>query len=336
MSIVITHITLAFILFFLQNWMGARSYSKGYIRFSLLDDKDEALSLNYAIKVFGPIVYLILISATFQYLGYIQYIKNIINVMYYYLFIRIGVIFLYERQAIVNWLRISFHYASILIIALVLYHKFIDSVQNLLPDFSEIKNEIWLLILIFIYQLGNGLEERFPNNELSEPVIAYLPELKKRKKKYILKKHRLFSLQYKSIINKFSTESAFHLLIISILIFENFNRPPFVRLLERIWVKATKRTTSQGIMQIPAKIVISDIQSIEQGCLVLNEKHSSIDDNDFYHFRRVIKKHCPDKKYVRQILFIAKCIIDNTEDKSKYEAFFNEIKDEFQLYDYYD
>lgn len=51
---------LAFILFLIQNWIGSRSYSKGYVRFSLFDEQDEAISFNYAVKVFGPLVYLIL------------------------------------------------------------------------------------------------------------------------------------------------------------------------------------------------------------------------------------------------------------------------------------
>ena len=54
---------LAFILFLIQNWIGSRSYSKGYVRFSLLDEQDEAISFNYAVKVFGPLVYLILYKA---------------------------------------------------------------------------------------------------------------------------------------------------------------------------------------------------------------------------------------------------------------------------------
>lgn len=54
------HLFMALALFLIQNWIGSKSYSRGYIKFSLLDDKDEALSFNFVIKVFGPIVYLIL------------------------------------------------------------------------------------------------------------------------------------------------------------------------------------------------------------------------------------------------------------------------------------
>ena len=57
------HLFMALALFLIQNWIGSKSYSRGYVKFSLLDDKDEALSFNFVIKVFGPIVYLIIMVA---------------------------------------------------------------------------------------------------------------------------------------------------------------------------------------------------------------------------------------------------------------------------------
>ena len=68
---------LAFILFLIQNWIGSRSYSKGYVRFSLLDEQDEAISFNYAVKVFGPLVYLILCVAILQYFQLNEYLSNL-------------------------------------------------------------------------------------------------------------------------------------------------------------------------------------------------------------------------------------------------------------------
>ena len=40
---------MALALFLIQNWIGSKSYSRGYVKFSLLDDKDEALSFNLII-----------------------------------------------------------------------------------------------------------------------------------------------------------------------------------------------------------------------------------------------------------------------------------------------
>lgn len=337
MTTTIIHLLLAIILFFLQNWVGSRAYSKGYIRFSLLDDKDEALSLNYVIKVFGPIVYLILTVALFQYFKIDCFKGEIINVIYYYLGIRLMVIFIFERVKIVNWIRIFFYYLTIIVVSKIIYNNFIDTVESLLPDFTQIKNEIWLLIIIFIYKLGNGFEERTPSNELFETTKAYLPEIKNRKRRYILDKYRQLNNEYGKTISKLSnSDNSFKLVIISILIFENFNRPRIIRFFERIWVKTFKNKTTQGIMQISSDKPLSDLKSIEIGTKYLFSKYSDYsDETNFYLFRRTIKIHCPDKKYVRQVLFIAKCIIDNSENREDYSTIFDEIKGEFELYDYY-
>lgn len=333
------HIALAFILFFIQNWIGSRAYSKGYIRFSLLDDKDEALSLNYVIKVFGPIVYLILTVALFQYFKIDNFKTDIINVIYYYLGIRLTMIFIYERAKIVNWARILFYYLSIIIISTIIYNNFIDSVDSLLPDFTQIKNEIWLLIIIFIYELGNGFEGKTPKNEIFEATNAYLPEIKSRKKKYILQNFKRLNNEYGKIIDEISSsDSSFRLVIISILIFENFNRPRIIRFLERIWVRFSKAKVTQGIMQIASDKPLSDLDSVRLGTKYLFSKYSEFlkEEAKYYLFRRTIKQHCPDRKYIRQVLFIIKCIIDNSGKKDDYSKIFKEIKSEFELYDYYD
>jgi len=333
--IYLIHFSLALFLFIIQNWIGDRAYSKGYIRFSLLDEKDEAHSLNFVIKVFGPIVYLILIVAALQYLKIESYNKDIINVIYYYLFFRLFVIFLYERLRIVNWVRIISYYLTILLVANIVYDKFINSVGDLLPDFSQLKNEIWLLIIVFVYQLGNGITESLPENELQEQSRAFLPELKPRKRKYILRKYKQFVNKYGAQIKNNPIQNPnINIVIYSILIYENFNRPRFIRFLERIWVRIVKRKVSQGIMQIGSSIPITDEQSIVLGIESFNKLLADFNMEDFdnVYLRSLIKLHCPDRKYIRQILFIAKAIVENEETPEKYKELNLEIWQEFDLY----
>ena len=339
MSNIIIHFSLAILLFIIQNWIGSRSYSRGYIRFSLLDDKNEALSLNFVLKVFGPIVYLIIVVAILQYLNKPNIANNIINVIFYYLGIRVLFIFLYERASIVNWPRIIFHYASIILVSIIVYKNFINSVETLLPDFSEIKNEIWILILLFLYQIGNGVGDKQIANPLYEPEQAFLPELKNRKKKYILKKHRIFKSKYEQTISEISNnDDSFNLIIYAILIFENFNRPRIVRWIERVWVRISKKNITQGIMQVSSNKVITDKESVIIGTKNLYKHYRKYLQAEYSYntFQKVIKRHCPDKKYVRQVLFIAKAIIDNEGGHRKYNEIFTDIKSEFQLYDFYD
>lgn len=330
---------LAIILFFVQNWIGSKSYSRGYIRFSIFDSSDEAFSINYVIKVLGPVIFLIIVVAILQYIKLDKFIDGILTVIYLYIALRLALIFIYERASIVNWTIIFPYYLSIIIISNIIYYRFIKSVTSLLPDFAYIKNEIWLLIIIFIYQIGNGAGERSLSNQYYEQEQAFLPELKKRKRKYVIKRYNEFKKLYEKEINNISnSDETFKLIIYSILIFENFNRPRFIRYIERIWVKLSKTEITQGIMQQSSSKVITDLQSVKIGTQSLYDKYLKLKTSEYNYliYRQIIKKQCPDKKYVRQVLFISKAIIDSETDSLKYSNIFDEIKSEFNLYDIID
>ena len=340
------HLALAIILFLIQNWVGSRAYSVGYIKFSLLDDKDEALAVNYVIKVFGPVIFLILTVAIFQYAKVDELNFGIINVIYYYLAIRLLLIVIYGRILVVNWFRILIYYLSVLAIANYTYDNFLISIENLLPDFSQIKNEVWLLILVFLYQVGNGFETKYPNNALQETSLAYLPELITRKRRYILRKFRKLQEEYGRTIDKETNgNKELRIVIISILIFENFNRPYIIRLVETIWFKTFAKGSvgTTGIMQTKSTKVLSDKESIEKGTSELYKVYLEMlkedKDRDWhrYSIRRTIKRHCKDRMYIRQILFICKAILDknyNQADRdSTFKYLYSEIRDEFNLYD---
>ncbi|KYG84486.1 hypothetical protein AWW67_05085 [Roseivirga seohaensis] len=332
---------LAIILFYIQNWIGSKSYSRGYIKFSLLDEKDEALSLNFMIKAVGPTVYLIITSALIQYSNIPLNLDKVIWIVYFYLLLRVSVIYLYGRSRIVNWPRILIHYLAILVFATIIQKKFISSIDVLLPDFSEIKNEIWLLIILFLYQVGNsqmGLPEPSSDRERG---LAYLPELIPRKRKYIQRMYKKLQDKYGALINPISQgDIQFEIVVYSILIFENFNRPPFIRLIERIWTRISGNETSMGIMQVKTNHVISDEESIEIGALSLKKEYDELRKEDRYGmFGNVIKYHSPDRKYIRQVLFISKAIIDHSfskeERKEKFKDIYSQISNEFGLYFYY-
>jgi hypothetical protein len=340
------HLVLAIGLFLIQNWIGGRAYAVGYVKFSLLDDKDEALAINYVIKVFGPVIFLILTVAIFQYLKLTELNQEIINVIYYYISIRLVLIIIYGRILIVNWFRILIYYLSVILIAKYTYENFLISITNLLPDFAQIKNEIWLLILVFLYQVGNGFEIKNPNNGTQEPYLAYLPELIPRKRRYILRRFNKFKELYGSTIDKISNRNEeLTIVVISILIFENFNRPFFIRLVEKLWFNtlAKKSLSTTGIMQTKSTGVLNDEESVQKGTFELNEAYATIikeeEGKDWGRstFKRTIKRHCKDRMYVRQVLFICKAILDNkyeqADRENTFKNLYTEIKSEFSLYD---
>ena len=61
--IVLLHIALSVLLFFIVNWLGARSSVLGYMQMSIGMKEDTSPMFNYLFKVLAPVVYIVLIAA---------------------------------------------------------------------------------------------------------------------------------------------------------------------------------------------------------------------------------------------------------------------------------
>jgi hypothetical protein len=127
--------------------------------------------------------------------------------------------------------------------------------------------------------------------------------------------------------------------VLAIILFENFNRPRFIRLIERIYIGVFNKPTSIGIMQVTSSKNITDLESVKIGTKTLLNKYTkvmSVPDPPYYWCGQIIKVQCPDRQYIRQVLFILKAVIDNkfaSEKDTTYQKLFTEIKSEFGLYD---
>jgi hypothetical protein len=70
----------------------------------------------------------------------------------------------------------------------------------------------------------------------------------------------------KYINEKSKNYNSYTNLLYAILIYENLNRPNFVRYFENLIVKITKKELTVGIAQVKSNKPLTDIQSIELAC----------------------------------------------------------------------
>ena len=151
--------------------------------------------------------------------------------------------------------------------------------KPLIPDFNTISNELWIIIGLFIFNIINKIE-------LSET------KKKERISKYIFIKYKNFSSLYDKCIQssleggleniykkveiteKWDTNNNdfrinnlkfLRLVVYSIMIFEDFNRPKNARLIENFVAKHSPREITLGIMQVKTDKLITDEQSILLG-----------------------------------------------------------------------
>jgi len=251
-DVIIIQVALGVLLFFIINWIGKHSYSIGYIEISIFVKTEEAPALNFLIRVLTPIVYTIMVSAILYYFGLDEYVFNIFLINVYYIIFRLLFNLFTNRGLLLNWYRQFLYWGAIIIISYYTYEKLIKVKANILPDFTTVANELWIIILIFIFQLTNNIR-------LSKDGTL------RRKQNYLKHRHKYFRTHYGKIIKEATQNEALEAVVYAILIYEDFNRPKVVRIIENLKQRLTKKPHTLGVMQVRSDKAISDLESVKRG-----------------------------------------------------------------------
>lgn len=251
------HILVAIFLFFLINIIGKFApVDLKYFQISNFLETDEAPAFNFSFRVLTPVVFIIILSAILYYFNMDIYVEKIYFICIYYVIFRIIFNILVERVRLVNWRKQFIYSIAIIALSYFAYTKFIINKQTLLPDFSSISNELWIIILIFLYTLVNNIPASDNGAE-------------KRKLEYIKAVYSKLKSRYSSVINSITNNNTrLEQIIYAIIIHENFNRPRFFRLFEYLNSVFNKKQT-YGIMQVLSDRPLSDIESVKKGSNII-------------------------------------------------------------------
>lgn len=252
MEVAVLHIMLGILLFFTINWIGKHSYSIGYMEISIFVKQEEAPALNFLIRVLTPIVYLIVVSTILYSFCLDKFVENIYLVNIYYISFRLFFNLITNRGLLLNWGKQFLYWGAIAIVSYFVYIKVIINKVNILPDFTTIANELWIIILIFIFQLFNNIR-------LSQEGTI------KRKNGYLKSRYNHFKKLYGTLITSICQNEAIESICYAIIIYEDFNRPKVARFIEYIKFYITKKPHTLGVMQVYTATYISDRESIRLG-----------------------------------------------------------------------
>lgn len=241
---------LAIALFYLVNWIGnhTRPLDLGYVNISITIHDDTAPLFNYFFKVLAPIVYLIILISIFQLAGLDAINKNIYLVVVYYWIYRFLYVAFRGRLPLLNWWLQIVYWISSIGLAVWVYFL-VDKLDTILPDPATLLEELWILIILFVYSVFNKMSFSRKGAE-------------KRIEKYVDKQYLQFKNEYGQIVDSLINQDCFKALVYSIMIYENFNRPRQARFIERIYGKFSRKKHTYGIMQVMSPIPLSDEESI--------------------------------------------------------------------------
>jgi len=255
-DVVIVHLLLAVVLFFVVNWLGRHSLSSGYHSISLLEKVDEAPAFNFVFRVSTPLVYLAISAALLYAVGLDRYVRNFCAVVILYFAVRWLYNIVAGRGRLLNWPLQVATAAFTIGCAYVLDRKVLSIRGTLLPDAHSVNSSLWVLVIIYVYTVVN----RVPFTHIGAA---------KRRHDYILRRyytlHAAFAREVSSVAQS-ATEEA---LVYAVLIYETFNRPYLYRVIERWLLFPVGLSKTIGPMQVATKTPQSEAVSVREGATML-------------------------------------------------------------------
>lgn len=306
-TVILIHFALAIILFFLINLLGHHTPSSyGYYQLTTFAKIDEAPAFNYVVRVITPTVYLIVISALFYSVNLDRFVVGIYAVSIYYVMLRVLFNILTNRTKLINWKRHIVYSISITLLSWFIYLKFIKIKSNILPDWNNMANELWIVIIVFLYTLINNIQ--FSDKKA-----------RKRKNNYIHSRFKEIKRKYGKVISMETGIPRLQQLAYAIIIYESFNRPKIFRWIEYIMQFFSRKPHTLGIMQVFSKNIIGDKESVRLGTRKLVADFEAlkavylkrnVNDDQYFDIDRtyqtkLVEKYNPDGNYSYEILSLA-------------------------------
>lgn len=305
------HLFAATFLFFTVNWIGRHAVDFGYSSMTLFEDSNESVALNFFLRAMSPAVFTIILSAIATALKHPEFRIGVFKIAIYYYVIRFIIIFLLNRQRLVSWPKFFGHAFIGIALSGIAYRYLIIPGYSLLPNIETAGNELWLAILAFLYAVANKVPmPGGPGARRRNRFVAYHYELMRRK--------------YGSIIDNKIRSKHLKVLVYSVLIYEDYARPPAIRKIERTMFWKSKRTT--GIMQVSSINSLSDEESVFEGLKRLYEswrKHSS-EQNLHARAHFTIAEYNADNDYISRVWSVAEILAIRVEPRFRqaYDEFF--------------
>ena len=239
-------------------------------------------------------IYLIVISGFFSSLKWSSLNENIFMVIAYELIIRlIYVKIILKREVLVNGKYYFTIYLFSIFFGFMIDFNIISKVDSVIPNAESILPGLWLLIIMFVYSLlKDKLTLKFIQDQnkftdkLGEYIVVSYARLKNKYDKYVNNKNKQ--------INR---------IIYSIMIYENYKNPSFMRKLDNLLVKYGAESIELGIMQVKTNKVITDEESIK----LANAKISKIYDKEVknkltdQNLKTILKKYKNDNSFIEQV-----------------------------------
>lgn len=224
---------------------------------------ERKCGLNILIRIIVPTIYMVVCSGIFYKLNMNNMVSNIYLIAIIYFLIRwVTIIFIYCRKDLNDWKSETIIFIISAFINVFIYYFFITKTEDIFISVEELKNAVWISIITFVFLI------------IRDYIYKYIKvderNSEKRKAKYISKKYKYLKDKYNYIIK--AEDQYLKNITYAIMIYENYNRPLAIRIIEYIKFLCVGEATL-GIMQVKTSKIITSEESVIDGYNKIREKY---------------------------------------------------------------
>ena len=192
-------------------------------------------------------------------------------------------------------LRFIYEYVLYIVMSLIINNVFINKVDNIFLGGESLKIVVWILIILYLYQNIKIID--------NPVIIEEKPIDNSKYREYIVTNYAKFKNLYNNEID--TDNSLLKNLLYAIMIYEDKKRNKYLRAIDNLFIGKINKLYKVGIMQVPSKIYLTDVESIkivENKLIKIYNKYLIADELTMVN--KILKDYYKDDLIVNNVKYI--------------------------------
>lgn len=251
----------------------------------LVKNKAKEETLTYLL----PNIYLIIVASIFKELKNYTFIIIIL----YLLFDIINEYIISNKETLIDEKNYYKDTLLTFIISIIVYNFYLLKVDDAFIDMNQFKNFIWVLIILYIYQILKKSKKTNPKKEKNDYDVRF--------REYVILNYAKFKNKYNYLIK--NKNKTIENILYSFIIYENYINSGLNKYIKMIKYRLNNLNV-YGIMQVNSDKYLSDEESIVITKNKVVNKYNKIKNNDINIIEELIKTKYSDKLVIKEIIKI--------------------------------
>lgn len=192
-------------------------------------------------------------------------------------------------------LRFIYEYVLYIVMSLIINNVFINKVDNIFLGGESLKIVVWILIILYLYQNIKIID--------NPVIIEEKPIDNSKYREYIVTNYAKFKNLYNNEID--TDNSLLKNLLYAIMIYEDKKRNKYLRAIDNLFIGKINKLYKVGIMQVPSKIYLTDVESIkivENKLIKIYNKYLIADELTMVN--KILKDYYKDDLIVNNVTYV--------------------------------